>query len=798
MNARIKRLRESLRVKAFPICSEKASLILESFQRNEGRPLIIKRAQAVADYLDQRTIFILPDELVVGNIASKPMGMEAGSNGQVWPDDDFDDLLSDGNLVISPEDRATLRAMDSYWVGQGRTQAEHQGSYYDDERLWPFIKRGFLCPPWTSKTQGRGQGAAGVSWGLGMGPNCLMLPDFEKVIFEGLEKVISDAKDELARVRFNSAEDTQKADFLKAVLIVFPAIIRLALRYSELAKKMAANESNAERKKELLAISEICRNVPANPARTFREGVQSFFFYWMMIASGTAPGGRFDQFMYPLYQADIQAGRINDEETLELLECLRLKIMQLNFVGGGKGQREKWAGMARWHNFIIGGCDAQGNDATNRLSYLMLDAAMDCQTPHPTLTARISRNTPRDFFIACLELVKTGIGMPAFISEDSYIRFLLNQDIPVEEAREFGIAGCLDTQLPGKSRNNSVGMFIVPMVLELAMNSGRNPATGEMLGVETGEFETFQTFDEFYLAFEKQLAHIMSLISEEHNIQLSVQRALFPDAVHSALLENGIKIGKDGLNRGMLFENGSAINAVGMANTADALAAIKMLVYDEKSVTAKQLNDAIRANWQGHEAVRQMCVNCPKYGNANEFVDEIAARLWKSFSETAKGNTSIFGKPVVPTAISITAHAPGGAITGATADGRYAGETFADGSISPAQGRDVNGPTAVLRSAMRIQQDDYMATLLNMKFHTSALAKQEDLEKLADLIQIYFDNGGKHIQFNVVNKEMLIEAKSNREKYKDLIVRVAGYSAYFVSLTPKVQDEIIARSEQCM
>jgi len=796
MNERIKRLREALRIEKFPICTEKAQIIIESSRKNEGRPIIIRRAQATADYLDKKTIFIEDDELIIGNIASRHMGMECGSYGPAWPDDDFDDLLAGGTITVSDEDRRILRDMDSYWQGQGRTQDERQGSYYDKERLWPFMKKGFLCPPWQRKDQGRGQGAAGVGWGLGMGPACLIVPDFGKVVHEGLGKVVSDAEEELKNLRYVDADSVYKADFLKATLIAFPAIIRLAKRFSDLALKMAGEETDEKRKKELEVIAETCSRVPEHPARTFREGIQSFFFYWIMTASGATPGGRFDQYMYPLYKEDIEKGLLNDEEVLELLECLRLKIMQLNFVGGGKGQREKWAGMARWHNFIIGGCDKNGRDATNPLSYLLLEAARDCQTPHPTLTVRVSQNTPKEFMLKALEVVKTGIGMPAFISEDSYLKFLVGEGVPIEEAREFAIAGCLDVQLPGKSRNNAFGMFIVPMVLELALNNGMDPKTGELLGVETGNFEDFKTYDEFLDAFKIQLRHIMGEISEEHNILLIAQRDAFPDVVHSALLDNGIKLGKDGLNRQMLFENGSAINMVGMCNTVDSLAAIKKLVFDEKLVAAHELKAALAANWEGYEKIHKLCLESPKFGNNDPYVDMIATDLWDSYSEIARTFTSVFGKPVLPTAISITAHVPGGAMTGATPDGRYAGETFADGSISPAQGKDVNGPLAVLQSAMKINQDKFMATLLNMKFHPSALKNESDLEKLGSMIRTYLTNGGKHIQFNIVSRETLIAAKADKRKYRDLIVRVAGYSAYFVSLTPKVQDEIIARSEQ--
>lgn len=795
MNERVKRLRESLRVEKFPICVEKAKIIMDSFQRNEGRPTIIRRAQAVADYLDAKTLFIEPDELIIGNVACKPMGMELGSAGPGWPDDDLDDLLAGGQITITDEDRAIMRGFDSYWKGKGRTIDERQGSYYDDERLWPFIKRGFLCPPWQRKDQGRGQGAAGSGWGLGMGPMCLIVPDYAKVVHEGLGKVVSDAQEELRNLRYTSADAIYKADFLKAVLIVFPAIIRLANRYADLAEKMAAEESDPKRAEELRGIAEVCRNVPEHPARTLQEGIQAFYFYWLLVASGTTPGGRFDQYMYPLYKADIEAGRLDHDGALELLECLRIKIMQLNFVGGGKGQREKWAGMARWHNFVIGGCDRDGKDATNELSYLLLESAKDCQTPHPTLTVRVNKDTPEEFMHAALDVVREGIGMPAFISEDNYINFVVNEGVPIEDAREFAIAGCLDVQLPGNSRNNAFGMFIVPMVVELAMNNGRNPKTGELLGEETGEFTDFKTYDEFFEAFAKNLKHIMGEIAEEHNILLIAQRDAFPDVITSALLKDGIKVGKDGLNRQLLFENGSAINMVGMVNAANSLAALKKLVYDEKKVTPEQMMEALKHNWEGYEDIQKMCLDAPKFGNNDAYVDDVAAQLWNIYADTARSFNSVFDKPVLPTAISITAHAPGGALTGPTPDGRFDGETFADGSVSPVQGTDLNGPLAVLQSGMKLPQERFMASLLNMKFSPSALKTDADLKKLSDMIRVYFANGGKHVQFNVVNKETLVKAQETPKEYRDLIVRVAGYSAYFTTLTPRVQNEIIERTE---
>lgn len=795
MNERVQRLKAKLQVERYPICVEKARLVMESYRQTEGLPQVVRRTNATAHYLDHKTIFIEDDELIVGNIASKPMGLEAGSLGPTWPEEDMEELRQAG-LDISQEDEALLRSMDDYWRGKGRTLDERQGQFYDDERLWPFIQSGILCPPWEKKDEGRGTGAAGVGWGLGLGLS-LIVVDYAKVLNEGLNSIIEDAEEELRNLRFTSADAVKKADFLKSVIIANRAIARIANRFADLAAEKALAEADSTRKEELQRIAETCRWVPGNPARTFYEAMQSFWFIWVMIASGTTPGGRFDQFVYPFYQRDKEQGRITDDEVLELLECLRIKVMQLNFVGGGKLQRQKWAGMARWHNWVIGGLTPDGEDATNELSYLILEAARDCQTPHHTITVRVHEGTPDALMLKALEVVKTGIGMPAFVGDKSYIEYLVSHGVPLREARDYALAGCLDVNIPGKSRINAFGMFIAPLVFEVTMNNGVEPRTGRQLGPKSGDFENFETFDDFMGAFKEQLGYFMGLAAEEHNILLQAQSELFPDAVHSALMVDAIEVGRDALDRTLPFENGSALNVVGMINVADSMAAVKKLVFDEKKISKRQLKAALQANWQGdgYEEIRKMCLAAPKYGNGDRYVDSIAAELYQFWADTSVTFPTIWGGTTKPTGISITAHAPGGALTGATPDGRYAAETLADGTMSPAQGKDTHGPTALLRSAMTIDQVPFQATLLNMKFHPSALKSTEDLRKLSVLIKTYFTLGGKHVQFNVVHKDTLLDAQQHPERHRDLIIRVAGYSTYFVSLDKAVQDEIIARTE---
>lgn len=795
MNERIQRLMARLDVDAFPICVEKAGLVTESLRKTEGEPMILRRAKATAHFLDHRTIFIEDDELIVGNIASKPMGMEAGTMGPCWPEEELENLRSSG-LSLSDEDEAILRSLDDYWKDKGRTLDERQGQFYDDERLWPFIRSGILCPPWKKKTEGRGQGAAGVGWGLGLGYT-LIVVDFAKVLNHGLNKIISDARRELSSLRYFSADDIKKRDFLESVIISLTAIVRIAERYAQLAARMAASEADLQRQQELNHIAEICQQVPGGPARTFREAIQSFWFIWVMILGGATAGGRFDQFMYPFYTDDIKDGRINDDQVLELLQCLRIKVMQYNFVGGGKLQREKWAGMARWHNWVIGGVTPEGDDATNDLSYLVLEAARQCRTPHHTITIRVHEKTPERLMLKALEVVKLGMGMPAFVGDNSYIGYLTDQGVPLKDARDYALSGCLDVNLPGKSRTSAIGMFIVPKVLEIFMNNGVNPDDNSLLGVKTGTLEDFTSFEAFMAAFKKQLYHFMSLAAEEHNILLQAHTLLFPDAVHSALMEDAIRVGRDVTDRVMPFENGSVLNLVGMVNVADSMAAIKKLVFDEHTITLGELKAAMDKNWEGEQnaRIRKMCLNAPKYGNGDNYVDDILAELFDFWAQTAQTFPTSWGGTTKPTGISITAHAPGGAMTGATPDGRLAGETLADGTCSPAQGRDICGPTAVLRSAMALNQRQFQATLLNMKFDPSALRTETDLRKLSMLIRTYFDQGGKHVQFNVVDRQTLLEGQVHPEKHRSLIVRVAGYSSYFVNLGKTVQDEIIKRKD---
>lgn len=792
MDLRIPILKKSIDVEKYPLCTQKSRLITESFKHTDGEPMILRRAKAFDHVLKYINIFIQDYELIVGNTASKPMGLEFDFYAGLWSQDEIDGLKENG-YDITREEEAEILQMNQYW--SAFNPLKRMGLLFG-EPLWLLMQSGTILPPWKSREQGSGGGYAESGMGLGPGFHILTV-DFENVLRNGLNQIISRAQDELRKLRYRSIESLEKAAYLKSVVIAHRAIIGFAERFAALADETAARTTDLGRKRELEKIARTCRRVPAGPAVTFYEAMQSFWFIFLMITpSPVASLGRFDQYMYPFFKKDIDGNETSEKEVLELLQCLRIKDMQINRTSGRQA-RQKNAGMAKWHNMVIGGVTPEGDDATNELSYLILEALALCPTPHHTVTVRVHENTPEDFMIKALRVVRTGIGMPAFVGDRSYIAYLLGEEIALPDARNYALGGCIDATVVGKSRIASYGMFVVTKVLEAALYNGIDPRTGVQLGARTGQFTDFGTFDDFMKAYKAQLEYFLELHADKNNIELLVSRELFPDPVRSSLMLGGISEGRSLLDRTFPFENAAVMNPVGMINVVDSLAAIKKLVFEEKKVSRQELLDALSANWTGHRysEIRRLLLAAPKYGNGDDYVDILAKDLFEHWADTAVKFKTVFNGTHKPTGVSISAQWPGGLLTGATPDGRCAGECLADGSVSAMRGADTNGPTALLNSALRIDQTRYQATLLNLKFLPSSLKTDEDLRKLSCLIQTYFRHNGKHIQFNVVNETILRNAQKQPEKYRDLIVRIAGYSAYFVHLDAPIQEEIIRRTE---
>ncbi len=800
MRERVRRMKESLRVNKYPLCVEQFRLANESLEQTAGEPMLLRRAKLHAHVLDNITIFIEEDDLLCGSGASKPFGLEMQYEYGVWTKDEVESLKSE-IYTITPEDEEELYRLNERFASNSLNSnliGEMGKSLGMDDRLWPFMRSGLVLPPWKDRKGGSGGGFAMSGYGLGPGFS-LVCVDYAKILTGGARAIIEEARECLKNLRYYEIDSIEKRNYWEGVILVFEAWVRFANRYASLAEQMAAKEKHETRRAELLEMARICRKVPYEPAETFREALQSFWFTFLMVCpSPTSTAGRFDQYMYPYYEKDIREGRLMREDVLELLEIMRCKVMKINRVSG-KANRAKNAGMAKWYNWTIGGQKADGSDATNDLSYLLLEAALDTHLPHHTVTVRVHKGTPKLLMQKALEVVRSGLGMPAFLGDESYINFFMQDGtISLEEARDYCATGCVDGNIPALTRTQVACFFIVPHAMDVCMHNGYCRYTDEMVGIQTGDVTKMETFEEFKEAVFRQIRYLMGMAAERVNVELIAERELFPDVFRSALMKDGVSSGKDMFNRRFAFENGGVVGAVGGVNTGDALMAIKKLVYDEKKYTMAQLLAALDADWVGYEEMRKDFLAAPKYGNNIEEVDRLVAEVYEQHDKACASYPSAYGATIRPNAISISAHQPGGALTGATADGRKGGEILADASLSPDHGKDVRGPLAVFQSAMRVPQDHYQGTLFNMKFHPSMLRTEQDLEKLASLIRIYLTNGGKHIQFNVVSREEMLDAQIHPENHEELTVRVAGYSAYFNRLPASIQNEVIERTSQAL
>lgn len=803
MTDRVKRMIESLRVNKYPLCVETFRLANESLDETAGEPMLIRRSKLHAHILDNMTIFIEPDDLLCGSGASKPFGLEMCYEYGVWTKDEVEALKSE-LYTITPEDEEELYKLNDRFANNASNSNLVDAlskSLAMNDRLWPFMKSGTILPPWKDRKGGSGGGFAMSGYGLGPG-FALVCVDYSKVLKMGARGIIDEAKGYLENIRYEEPDIMEKRDFWEGTVMVFEAWIRLAHRYADLAEKMAGEEKDAKRKEELLEMAKICRKVPEYPAENFREALQSFWFTFLMcLPSPTTAAGRFDQYMYPYYEKDIKEGKITRDEVLELLEIMRCKVMKINRVSG-KANRAKNSGMAKWYNWTIGGQKPDGSDATNDLSYLLLEAAQETHLPHHTVTIRVHKGTPEKFLIKGLECVRSGVGMPAFVGDESYMNFFTsmsdNNKLPIEAARDWVCTGCVDGNVQAKTRTQVVTFFIIAQAMDIALHNGFCRFTNEMVGKEVGDVKTMKSFDEVKDAVYDEVRYLMRMANERVNVELIAQRDLFPDVFRSALMEDGVKIGKDMYTRHFDFENGSVLGAVGGVNTGNALYAIKKLVFEKKKYTMEQLMTALDADWVGYEDMQKDFLAEPKYGNDIEEVDDMVADIYKLFADTCYSLPSVYGDSLKPNAISVSAHQPGGACTGATADGRKGGAILADASLSPEHGTDVNGPLAVFNSAMRVKQDAYQGTLMNMKFAPDNMKTDEDLAKLASMIKTYLTHGGKHIQFTVANREEMVDAKVHPDDHPELVVRVAGYSAYFTRLSSGIQQEIIDRTSQTL
>ena len=799
MSAQMEQLNHRINNTKMTISTEKSRLFTEAYKKYDGEPDVLRTAKAQAYMLDNISIFLLDEDRLAGYPASCFMGIEADfwTRG-CWRPEGIESLREGGFHIITDETAKDMYQLSEYWQSWA---AEYKMLDLFDEKMWAWKKSGYHLPRNKTIEQAAGSGLAVSSLSIFPEQEFASV-NYEYPMHKGFGALAWEAKEELKKVDCWELKDDYSTDrvySLRAMVVILEAVSRFIHRYGALAEAKALEATDPKRKEDLIKMAESCHRIAEGPAETFLDAVHfQWFIYFLTHYMNTMPLGRADQFMYPYYKKDIEEGRITEEEALEYLINLRLKYMMIRSTSGGQ-HRSKWSGNAGWRSVTIGGCDKDGNDATNELSYLFLEAAYRCRTPHHTITLRVNPNTPKALMDKAIELTKTGIGMPSYVSDNSYIATLVDEGVPLEKARDYFIVGCLDVNVP-EGWGNLFSMCNNALPFDTFIHNGYSPIEDHYVGPKTGDVREMKTFEEFMDKFMEHYTWYLKCYAADRQIRFNVRRSqrFLQDVLQVSMWTDGIKVGVSPFFRKPPYEGlGPAMSlGVGAINVSDSLVAIKKLVYDEKKITMDELIKALDENWAGerNQEIRRMCLACPKYGNDDDYADEMSAMFYGRLCDIVKSMTSYRGTKYVAASISITSHEPAGKLTGATPDGRYAGTILADGGGSPIQGYDKNGPTAMLKSALKIDQRKLNSLLLNMKFTPKTLETPENVTKLGALIHAYLDNGGKQIQFNVVDDKTLVKAQETPDQYRDLVVRVAGYSAYFTLLSKAVQNEIIDRT----
>jgi len=800
MTDRLKRMYSQIKTNYQHIGIEKFKIITRTEAECAGYPAILRRGTTLKRVLEEFPIFIGEDELFVGNPASRPWGLEIEAGLGKWSKEECEYLREDG-FDFALEDQEEMLQINEQFHPFGMYQGANL-VIADNDRLDAFAQSGMFLAPWKKdKTLDNRVGGGAACSGLGNGPGWMLLCiDFGLALNKGCKAMIDECNEEIRNNHYFDKRSFERGITLKSMRLVLEGMIAYAERFAALAEEMAEKEQNPQRKQELLDIASNCHRVPAYPARTFREAMQCFWFMFLLVNPSPTPTiGRFDQYMYPFFKADIEAGRITDEEVLELLGMLRVRAMEMN-QQSGREIRKRSSGGARWANMTIGGVKPDGTDACNELTRLILKAVMDVRTPHHTVTLRVADSTPDDVMLLALQCQAAGCSMPAFVGDKSYIDYFTqvhdeNDGLPIEIARDYCMTGCIDGNIPYRTRTMGITMFVCPLMLDIFMNNGFDKNIGEYVGHQvSGDLSKYESFEQFMEDFMGEYRYFVETAAEKLNIESQVFAQILPDPFRAAFMNNGIKSGFDCYAQEYPFESNQLLNPVGMVNLAQCLYAIKKLCFEKKVCTLQKMKKAMDANWVGYEELHKQCLKLEHYGNGDAEADAMVRDCYRNWVDISTRIPSALGGHFRCSAISVTSHQTGGALCGAMPDGRCAGDILADACASPMAGCDHEGPLAVFRSALNIPQDEFQAMLLNMKFSPSALATDADKLKLAAAIRAYFKNGGKHVQFIVENQETLKEAKAHPEKHSDLVVRVAGYSTYFVQLTPGLQDEVIART----
>lgn len=776
------------------VCVERALLTTQAYRDHQDEPMVVLRALMVRNVLENMSIYIEPATLIAGNQASTnraaPIMPEYAMDWVINELDEFDRRPGD-RFMITEDAKQSLREIAPFWA---HNTLKDRGLNLMPPASKRFYDLGIIHP--------EGNITSG---------DAHIAVDYQRVLTEGLAGYRTRTRAAMDALDLTEVEDLKKSSFYRAVLITLDAVVAFAHRYAGLASQQAAAESDPLRRAELTEMARIMAKVPEHPAETFREAVQSVWLVQLILqieSNGHSLSfGRFDQYLWPFLAKDLAAGAITEEQVVELLANLWLKVISLAKIRGWSHTRFS-AGGPLYQNVTIGGQTPDGRDAVNPLSYLVLRSVAQTRLPQPNLTVRYHRGLDDRFMLEAVEVMRLGFGMPAFNSDEIIIPSLIAKGVERSDAYNYSAIGCVEVAVPGKWGYRCTGMSFLnfPKTLLTAMNNGVDPKSGEQIATAVKHFIDMESFDQLMEAWDvtvREFQRHCVILDSACDVALEENVA---DILCSALTEDCIGRGKPIKEGGAVYDYVSGLQ-VGIANLGDSLAAIKKVVYEDRAVTRAELWAALLDDFAGEdgERIRQLLLAAPKYGNDDDYVDSLTCQAYDvcideivAHHNTRYGRGPIGGGYYAGTS-SISANVPQGASTMATPDGRHAGEPLAEG-CSPTHGMDRNGPTAVFKSVSKLDTPRITGgVLLNQKVTPQVLAREEDRRKLVMLLRTFFNRlDGFHVQYNVVSRETLLDAQAHPEKHRDLIVRVAGYSAFFNVLSRATQDDIIARTEQTL
>lgn len=789
---RIRILKEqSLHAKQY-VCVQRARYLTNAYIKYQADPMILRRAKAFSYVLENMDIFLEDQQLLAGTQASS---LRAASifpeYCSKWIVDEIDELEKrpGDKFYVRPEDREELLNIACWWDGktvQDRCMAVLPQEVKDAYQMSVLSANGNM-------TSGDGH---------------IML-DFEKIISKGASGIIEEAREHLKALDVaRNHNDYKKSIFYESVIIAYEGMITFANRYAVLAEEMAESEQDTERKSELQRLATVCRRVPQYPAENFYEAVQTVWFAHLLSqieSNGHSMSfGRLDQYLYPLYRQDIAAGTLTPGEAEELLACLWLKSFGIVKIRPWSHTRFSGGGPT-YQNLTLGGVTPEGEDAVNELTMICLDSVAHTRLPQPNVSARYNKKNPDAYLNKCLEVIRLGFGMPALHGDQMMIDSLMARGVSQKDANNYAIVGCIEPIIPGKCGYRTAGMSFTNFakMLEITLNGGEDPRTNLLLCQLNKNLTTFESFEEVMEAYQTVIECVVKLrVQGENYIDYSIEE-LVPEAFCSGLVQDCIGRGKTAKEGGSIYDLVTGPET-GIVNAANSLMALKKLVFEDHAITGAKLSLILQENFGGidGERIRQLLVNgAPKFGNDCEEVDLLANQVYKLFMNqqklypTARAGRGPIGCISYPCTATISGNVPSGVNVGATPEGRYAGEPLTEG-CSPYHGTDRKGPTAVLLSVANMPNDLITGgNLLNLKFSPSVFSNQSSVDKMRGMIKTFFSMNGWHVQFNIISTDTLREAQVSPEKYRDLVVRVAGYSALFNDLEPKTQNDIIERTE---